>query len=739
MPNPIKYNTSAETLALKKGNFWIGTGDVGKGPTSSTGFYNGISPSTGGFTIYLNKASGGPSIYTVSNEAQLTALTNSISVLTNLIKNNNGGNFADGTIAPFNGSYGTMPTVVDITNDKPYNGSTSTKAAKFLSDGGMLIYTDPSPFTMTVGVTYTFSFWYRQTSSKQFYIGFNNQGGSGDMNGNFQAYSASGYFPNPTQTWQRCSWTFTNVVNKPYFFIYRTSADAGAECLMTEFTLTEGSMPGGPGLTTSGNCLNWFATQTDKMIFNVDYPPIVTSGLTLNIDAGFSPSFATIPPNANSSTVTPWYDLGPNGKNGSLINGPTFNSANGGSIVFDGVDDKWSVSNITPGTQSFTVECFFKYKSHSLYLPTVLGAGDYWQGGSQVFWGFGQNASQGAYYFQLRYDQDKNATLLNSGMVDDTIYHFVGTRTISGNQQIIKSYKNGSIVETSSPTYIYDLSSKTTLTNQQYVYTGPPPANIYNIKVYNRDLSATEILQNYYASIPIIRTNLILNLEAGNPLSYTNGSTTWIDTSGNGYNFTLRNGVSAGTYNNITCLSFDGSDDNARWVDTSGFRQDIGTECTISIWMNGNGTSLGQTCCRLISFNSNVDINEDYNTYFCMAACNTIGYLPCYRGSTSGGLCAGGSGSNYQMYTTDFKLVTVSWSTITDQIDVYLNNTNIFNASLTAAPFNYSEIKRIALASNAGNLEYSNIRISSMQMYSKKLSVSELTQNYNAQKGRFGL
>ena len=32
MPNAIKYNVSAETLALKK-NFWIETGDVSKGPT----------------------------------------------------------------------------------------------------------------------------------------------------------------------------------------------------------------------------------------------------------------------------------------------------------------------------------------------------------------------------------------------------------------------------------------------------------------------------------------------------------------------------------------------------------------------------------------------------------------------------------------------------------------------------------------------------------------------------------
>jgi hypothetical protein len=44
MPNAIKYNLSSETLALKKGNFYIGTGDVGKGPTSTTGYYNGITP-----------------------------------------------------------------------------------------------------------------------------------------------------------------------------------------------------------------------------------------------------------------------------------------------------------------------------------------------------------------------------------------------------------------------------------------------------------------------------------------------------------------------------------------------------------------------------------------------------------------------------------------------------------------------------------------------------------------------
>jgi hypothetical protein len=42
MPNPIKYSTGSETNALKKGNFFFGTGDVGKGPSDVTGYYQGV-------------------------------------------------------------------------------------------------------------------------------------------------------------------------------------------------------------------------------------------------------------------------------------------------------------------------------------------------------------------------------------------------------------------------------------------------------------------------------------------------------------------------------------------------------------------------------------------------------------------------------------------------------------------------------------------------------------------------
>jgi hypothetical protein len=309
----------------------------------------------------------------------------------------------------------------------------------------------------------------------------------------------------------------------------------------------------------------------------------------------------------------------------------------------------------------------------------------------------------------------------------------------------IKFYKNGIQVQTSSG----GSAGLSNLSGIQIGYNYWLDGIVYNFLMYNKVLSQSEIMQNfntqgyrfgYTADTPsIVTSNLTINLDAANGMSYPGSGTTWYDISQTGgYNFTLRNGASFERYGNISCFSFDGSDDNARWVDTNGIREDIGTECTISIWMNGNGVDLGQGCCRLISFNNNVDSNVDFTDYMCMAACNKIGYLPCYRQNYNG-VCAGGTGSNTPMYTTDFKLVTLTWSTISDTIQVFVNNSSIYSSSLSATPFDYRNVKRIALASNAGNLEYSNIRIASMQMYSRKLSDSELTQNYNAQKGRFGL
>jgi hypothetical protein len=65
--------------------------------------------------------------------------------------------------------------------------------------------------------------------------------------------------------------------------------------------------------------------------YNFAGPRIVSDGLVLYMDAANPNSYNFCTPNV-------WRDISKRGNNGTLTNGPTFSSANGGSIVFDGSD-----------------------------------------------------------------------------------------------------------------------------------------------------------------------------------------------------------------------------------------------------------------------------------------------------------------------------------------------------------------------------------------------------------------
>ncbi len=476
MPNAIKYSTSAQTLALKKGNFWIGTGDVGKGPTSTTDYYNGITPPSGGYTIYLNKASGGPSIYTAANDSQLISLTNTISyITTNYISN--GGNFADGSSSPFNGVYnnaGGVSRVVSIANDRPYVGSTSVNALELNGKGGRVIDTTG---LLTVGQTYTFSFWAKITSGSSFFISWNNQNGSGETNNWSQ-----GSIP-ITTSWQRYSQVFTYNAARISFFFYNHGQLVDNVALFTEFQLSLGSAPCGPGITTAAESINWFLTQTDKMVFNIDYPAIVTNGLVLNFDAGFTPSITSLPTNIvgnnYGSYTPPWYDLGSGGNNGSLINGPTFSSANGGSIVFDGVDDYTSIT-LSPNSSGSI--CFWYYYNANTTQKLIMV-----NSSSMIYCGGSPGVG---HWYNMANDYSFLFTWANTSQ---WLYMCATYQSTTSNS----FYINGNLAYSSSSYSLTKGSSYNVAGGGSYT---PQNCRFATISTYNRALSAAEILQNYNAT-----------------------------------------------------------------------------------------------------------------------------------------------------------------------------------------------------------------------------------------------
>jgi len=222
-------------------------------------------------------------------------------------------------------------------------------------------------------------------------------------------------------------------------------------------------------------------------------PNIVTDSLVLYLDAANTRSYP------GSGTV--WSDLNRGGNNGTLRNGPTFNSGNGGSIAFDGVDDFVEIQNQIQFDQTdpFTLSSWVK-------SPSV--------GDNQII--NNENSSYTGYRLNINGQANIEIGLRSSIFDDiaietlnsintDTWYHIVGTYDGTSNASGMKIYING--VEESTNILSNTLTSST-LSNQRTLLgirrISPPPdplrGNIANVQIYNRTLSATEILQNYNAT-----------------------------------------------------------------------------------------------------------------------------------------------------------------------------------------------------------------------------------------------
>jgi hypothetical protein len=94
---------------------------------------------------------------------------------------------------------------------------------------------------------------------------------------------------------------------------------------------------------------------------------VVTTGLQLYLDAGQAAS--------SSGSGTTWTDLSGNGRNGTLTNGPTYSSADGGSIVFDGTDDFVQCSGSVTATAATFVSWIRRNGTQSQYDGILFSRG----------------------------------------------------------------------------------------------------------------------------------------------------------------------------------------------------------------------------------------------------------------------------------------------------------------------------------------------------------------------------
>jgi hypothetical protein len=223
-------------------------------------------------------------------------------------------------------------------------------------------------------------------------------------------------------------------------------------------------------------------------------PKIVTSGLVLALDAADRNSYPR--------SGTTWTDLTGNGNNCTLVNSPTFNSSNGGSIVFNGTNQYGNVPNSTSlqVADTFTL-CSWVYATtlaarYAIFSTRVNNPAGSWQleiGSTGVgslstnriaFTGVGtwiaetfDNVISTNRWFHICLTKVNNATTGGT-------FYINGASVVNRQTNAYTISNNADAKRIATSTGLIELF----------------PGNISNVQIYNRVLSATEVLQNYNAT-----------------------------------------------------------------------------------------------------------------------------------------------------------------------------------------------------------------------------------------------
>jgi hypothetical protein len=234
----------------------------------------------------------------------------------------------------------------------------------------------------------------------------------------------------------------------------------------------------------------------------------------------------------------------------------------------------------------------------------------------------------------------------------------------------------------------------------------------------------------------IITSNLVLNLDAANPSSYPGTGTTWTDISGNGNNATLINGTSYDSSNSGVML-LDGVNDYIQVPNSSLFQNN--TNMSLSIWVNFSSIPVN----TMSLMNKGPQDSSLNRNYFWLHYSNS-GTPSTQKLWWEGG--SGTSGTDFFQLTYNWVPSLNAWYNITttfepNLVKIYLNGSLVAN---TATTVNFiganNALYPFSIGSYRGSISYFFPgKLNLPLFYQKTLSASEVSQNYNAVKSRYGL
>jgi hypothetical protein len=246
---------------------------------------------------------------------------------------------------------------------------------------------------------------------------------------------------------------------------------------LIQFVKTKGAT--GSNTSSVAASLAWIGTQPNLIAANFEYENIVTSGLVLNLDAGFVGSYPT--------TASIWYDISGNNNSGTLTNSPAFNSANSGSIVWDGVDDYADTGKTATQLGFYNAN----YTMEAWVYPTILTS-------DRTMFGTDQTALRQGLHLVFRSGviyQGHYASDFSAGTVAVNNWYQI-VYTFNASNGACEIFKNGVSQGTGT---IQSFIGTTNILIARWAGTYNFQGNGSIYRIYNRVLTQAEVTQNYNA------------------------------------------------------------------------------------------------------------------------------------------------------------------------------------------------------------------------------------------------
>jgi hypothetical protein len=231
----------------------------------------------------------------------------------------------------------------------------------------------------------------------------------------------------------------------------------------------------------------------------------------------------------------------------------------------------------------------------------------------------------------------------------------------------------------------------------------------------------------------IVTDGLILNLDCSQKSSYPGSGTTWYDLAG------VNNGIltNSPTYSsaNSGSITVDGVDDYVNLGNASSIKMGV-SNFTINIWVKILTQNGGPTFRGLITSKQAPAANAGYGFY--------------WNDSVNKFLWSTANGSSAsEIFTTNtFPSLTNNWANVvmvrqngaTNNGFFYINNTyEPLISSATILNVDTTNNMNLGNTSDLYAAYWFKGTYGSVQIYNRALSAAEITQNYNAQKTKFGL